>query len=504
MNIKTRNYQGDYIQGHFIKVEDPNGEVWSKNPGDLEAQTLTFPYSYENIHDAVTAAKRSYPHWKRQPVQKRIEALVKYREIFKNRQQDISFWNSFETGKPYWESVQEFEETLALIDFYLNRGSQTSVEEKQSTEDGVCVTRFSSRGVISVITPAAQPVLFPHSYFVPALINGNTVVSKICSQTPTLGQLFAEVAHESGLAAGTLNFIHGDSESARRLVSHPNIDSIFFHGPFETVSKIKKQIVSDFGKSTVFESGGNNVQVIWKDCNYSQALYDALISSFLTSGQRCSSTRRILIHDNVYSQFVKDFHQLAKKISIGYALSENSNPFMGPLMSEQAVEDYLRFQGIAVREGAEEIMRGKTLERDKKGFYVSPSLHALEKPDAKSIYQKSEIYGPNVALFRVKELDETAEIINQPHWGLVASIYTGARETFYNIADEIKVGMLHWNRPTTAISYCLPMGGINKSGNERPMGSFAGFQCTQMTSCLEGEMSFDLSSLRKEIPRLDP
>ncbi len=503
MKTKARDYQGDYIQGHFVKVDDPNGEIWSKNPGDLDAPALTFPFAYENIHEAVSAAEKSFNRWKKLSVQNRAENLVRYREVLKNKKTEVCFCLSFETGKPLWEAAREFDETIFLIDSFINRGSQTSIEEKLSTSDGTCVTRFSSRGVVAVITPASLPSLFPHSYFIPALMNGNTVVVKTCSQTPMLGQIFSEVAHESGMAAGVLNFIQGDAESARRLVSHAAVDAIFYHGPFETALKVKKQVLSDYWKTLVIETGGKNAQVVWNDCNYQQALYDAVFASYVTSGQRCTTTSRVLVHEKLFTQFVSDFHQLSKKITVGYGLAENISPFMGPLMSERAVEDYLRFQGIAVREGAEEIMRGKTLERDKKGFYVSPSIHIVEKADPKSIYQKSEIYGPNVAVFKITDLDEAAEIINQPQWGLVASMYTGARENFYHLAEEVKVGMLHWNRPTTSISYQLPLGGLNKSGNERPMGSFAGVQCTQMTSCLEGEMIFDSTQLIKELPRLE-
>ncbi len=503
MKLKNRECKGDYIQGHFCKIDDPNGEIWSKNPGDLDASVLTFPFSYEHIHDAVSAAKRSFTTWRRQTVRNRAEALVKYREVLKAKKEELSYWASFETGKPLWESRLEVDETISLIDYFIDMGSQTSIEQKQTTNDGLSVTRYFSRGVCSIITPASQPILLPHSYLIPALMNGNTAVVKICSQTPTLGQTMAEIAHESGMAAGVLNFIHGDSESSRRLVIHPAVNAVFYHGPFETAAKVKKQLLSDFGKLAVIETGGKNAQVIWSDCDYLRALYDAIYACFLTSGQRCASTSRILVHDTLFDRFVKDFHLLAKKCSIGFGLSESSSPFMGPLMSERAVEDYLRFQGIAVREGAQEIMRGKNLERDKKGFYVSPSIHVVEKIDAKSIYQKSEIHGPNVALFKVKDMDETAEIINQPQWGLVTSIYTGARENFYRLADDIQTGITHWNRPSTSLSFRLPLGGINKSGNEHPMGSFSGIQCTQMMTCLEDQTPFEPANLIKELPRLD-
>src|SRR5208337_2009287 len=100
---------------------------------------------------------------------------------------------------------------------------------------------------------------------------------------------------------------------------------------------------------------------------------------------------------------------LSKKCRIGPPLTDGDQaPFMGPLLSEGVMENYLRYQGIAVREGCEEVMRGKLLERDEKGYYVSPSIHLVEAPDAKSVYQKNEIFGPNVAIYKVRDLEEAA------------------------------------------------------------------------------------------------
>ncbi len=149
------------------------------------------------------------------------------------------------------------------------------------------------------------------------------------------------------------------------------------------------------------------------------------------------------------------------------------------------MENYLRFQGMAVREGCEEIMRGKTLERDKKGYYVSPSIHVVENPDAKAVYQTSEVIGPNVAVYKVTDLEAAIDVVNLPRFGLAASIYTAARENFLRLSEEARVGVFHWNGMTVKNSYRLPYGGIKKSGNHRPMGSSALYQCTYPVSSLE-------------------
>lgn len=505
MNLPKREYRGDYIRGQFVKVEDPNDEVISKNPGSLDDLHVPVPFSYEHIHEAVLAAKRSFLSWKRLAVKDRYQALVRYREGIAQRADVLAQSLSFEVGKPLWEAREEVKETLTLFDYFLTLGSQTSVELQipDIAEECSGKIRFLPRGVMAVISPGAQPLFTPHTHILPALMNGNTIVLKASKYAPFTGQLAAEILHDSGFPAGVLNILQGNSESARRLVVDPEVDGVLYTGSYETAEKIRKQLLSDFWKIQIFELGGKNSLLIWEDCEYEKAVKEAALGAFLTSGQRCTNTNRILVHDKIFDRFVQDFHGLAKKIKVGYGLAEGENSsFMGPLMSEAALEDYLRFQGIATREGCEEVMRGKSLDREYKGFYVSPSIHLVSQADPKSIYQKSEIHGPNVAIYRVKDLDEASEIINQSQYGLVASVYSGARENYLKLAEEAQVGILHWNRPTTHVSYKLPYGGIKRSGNMRPMGQFAGYQCTYPLSCIESPVNLPVAGLPKELPSL--
>lgn len=503
--LNQRESRGDYIQGQFIKIDDPNGEVLSRDPGDLEKAGFVFPFSFEHVHEAVSAARRSFSSWKRLPDGERKGFLTRYRDLLKQRGEELARAVSLEIGKPLWESRLEITETVQLIDYYLKQGSQTSVELKAEAgvEQSSGTVRFMSRGVMVVITPATVPVFASHMHLIPALINGDTVVLKSSKCAPYVGQCLADITHDSGLPAGVLNIIQGDAELGRRLVSHADVDGVLFTGSFETGTKIKKQVLNDYGKILVLDTGGKNAMVVWDDCHYEHALHDGLLASYLTSGQRCTSTSRILVHSKIFDRFMNDFHTLSKKCRVDYGLGEDGEtPFIGTLVSEEAMENYLRFQGIAVREGGEEIMRGKILERSKKGYYVSPSIHWVETPDAKSVYQTSEIYGPNVAFYKVDDLDQAAEIVNLTRHGLVASVYTGARENYRRLADDCRVGLLHWNRPTTAAAYMLPYGGVRQSGNSRPMGSFAGYQCTYPLSSLEYQGKFDPKTSTLPVPRL--
>jgi acyl-CoA reductase-like NAD-dependent aldehyde dehydrogenase len=482
-----RIYLGNYWGGHFVKVTEPNGVILSRNPGNLEEKAVEFPFANSHVDEAIQAAKRSLPIWRRLTAAERFSHLNRYREILSQRAESLALLDSFEIGKPLWESRLEIADSLRVIDHFLQLGSQTTLETKipeaKPGLDGM--VRHHPIGVIAVVSQSVMPMVSIHHHFIPALLNGNTVVVKTTKFAPALGQAIAECAHAAGLPAGSFNFLQGDGDIARRLTGHPEVDGVFFTGTPETTIAIKKQLLNDYWKIQVIQSGGKNASVVWDDCNYDLTLKSLLLSAFSASGQRYTSSSRIIVHKKLYEKLLKDFHTLCKKIPIGYGLTSTSPiPLMGPLVSERLVEDYVRYQGIAVREGCEEIMRGKPLERNPKGYYVSPSIYAISKADPKSVYQNSEFFGPQVAFYPVSDLDEAIEITNQTQFGLVASLFSSNVKNFEHFALEAKVGLCHWNLPSTQVSYKLPFVGLRKSGNMRPMGSFAGYQCTYPVSSL--------------------
>lgn len=502
---KIKASQGDYIQGRFHPIEDANGELQSRNPGDLEADAVSFPFAYERVPEAVSAARSAFITWRRMPISDRLSIFERYRKVLAQRRQEIEFTLSWEVGKPLWEAKQEFSHLLDLLDNTLKEGARFLEERiEDAAEECAGVVRRFPRGVSVVISPSVQPLIVPHSHFLPALLYGNTVVLKSSKHSPAVGQWIAECFHDAGIPPGVMNVVHGDSEFARRLAMSSEVDTVFFTGSSEAGSKIAKQSGADYWKITVLDLGGKNTVVVWDDAHYKKALHEAAMATFLTSGQRCTSTDRILVHEKIFDRFLNDFHQIAKKLKVGHGLSEDKDaPFMGPLVSEEALEHYLRTQGMAVREGCEEIMRGKTLERDTRGYFVSPSIHWVKKADPKSMYQKTEIFGPDAAIYKVSDIGETAEIINHSPFGMVASVYTAAKENYLALVQESRVGLMHWNRPTTDVSYRLPYGGMKRSSNSRPMGALAHHQCTVVQASLEHTGAASLSHLPSQLPILE-
>ncbi len=499
------SYRGDYLQGKFVKVTDANGEIANQNPGNLESPAVTFPYRFEHVNEAVTAAKRGFTTWRRIPLSDRLSALSRYREALSKDQETLAQLITLEIGKPLWESRQEVAETLSYFDLVLKEAAARPLETALS-EAGPGMTgavRLFPHGVTAVFGATDIPALGAHRSFLPALVYGNTVVLKSTKYAPTVGQYFAHLSHEAGIPAGVFNVIHGGFEMGRRLAAHSGVDVIFFTGSFEKAQKIQKQILGDFAKILVTDTGGKNSLLVWDDASYETALSHSFLSAFLTSGQRSLNSHRILVHEKIFDKFLNDFHQLAKKCKIGNGLVEGEEtPFLGPLLSEKSVENYLSIQGIAVREGAEEIMRGKPLERKERGYYVSPSIHVVEEPKQKSVYEQSEIFGPNAAFYKVRDLEEAVQWINQSEYGLVASVYTQSKTVIGRCLEEVRVGQLHWNLPTTHPCENLPLGGLRRSGNGRPMGSLAYHQCTYPVGLAKPAPGSSPVAVPSALPRL--
>ena len=140
-------------------------------------------------------------------------------------------------------------------------------------------------------------------------------------------------------------------------------------------------------------------------------------------------------------------------------------------------------------------MRGKVLELDREGHYVTPSINLVKEFNPKSVYQNSEIFGPNVGIFVVDDYEEAIEIVNSAGFGLVASLFSDDRSLYEKALLDARVGLLNWNRTTNGASSKLPFGGMGKSGNDRPSAHFAVNYCTVPVASLEDLTEFDAGSV---------
>ncbi len=487
-NLRPFTYLGDYINGAFVLPKEKSEEFESLNPGNLKDRLSTFSTSFSHVRLASEAAKRAFPKWRALPQEERAIYLKKlYKEIETHLDQ-MAELISRETGKPFWEALQETQGLLGKITITLEEGASLISEKEVPNAQPKLMGRYryKPKGVMLVLGPFNFPAHLPHGHIVPALFTGNTVIFKPSEQTPAVGQLMAELIHRAQFPPGVFNLVQGEKEVGRRLCTEPAIDGILFTGSYDVGLKIKESVLSHFWKTVVLEMGGKNASIVLDDASLEKTLYENIKGAYLTTGQRCSATSRLIVTEKIADTFIKEFHRLSKELKIGYAFEEGPHtPFMGPLISQAALDKYLRFQGIAQREGAQVLMRAKALEFTYPGYYVSPSICILSPKKEFSTYLETEIFGPNVAITIVKNVDDAIEEANKTDYGLVVSVFTKDKKAYEKVFQETKTGLVNWNRATVGGSSKLPFGGQGKSGNQFPTALFAPFYCTYPVACLE-------------------
>ncbi len=484
-------FLGDYFQGQFILAADPDGEWEILSPGDLRDKVTQASFSYDHIDSACLSARAAYLDWARLGVEGRRPYLQRLKEMYSVHSEELAELISRETGKPLWESRTEAKAMISKIDITLNHSLKLVAEERvENALPGVDgYIRHKPRGVMAVVGPFNFPGHLANGHIIPALIAGNTVVFKPSDKAPMVGQWMARMFDQAEFPPGVFNLLQGKAETGKRLCVNHYVDGILFTGSYEVGLKIQQDTLHHHWKILALEMGGKNSTIIWEDADLDKAIYETLIGAFLTTGQRCSCTSKVIVHEKIADEFTERFYQAAKKIAIGHWT--DAKVFMGPLISSEAVEKYLRFQEIAKREGAESLMRGKVLDLPVEGHYVTPSINLVDKFDPKSVYQKSEIFGPNVAIQKVSDFDEALTITNSTGFGLVMALFSKDRSLYEKALIEARVGLLNWNRTTNGASSRLPFGGMGKSGNDRPSAHYAIQYCTVPVASLEDGTPFN-------------
>lgn len=492
--------EGNYIGGHFELPLDASGELPIKSPADLTDVVSTVPYSYKSVDHAVSVARDAFGKWKKVARDQRAQYLAAYQAALKKREAELCEAISREMGKPLWESKTEFSAMINKVDISIQDGLRYQVDYDlpQVMEGTLGACRHKPHGVMAVIGPFNFPGHLANGHIVPALLSGNTIVFKPSEKAPIVGQIMAECFHEAGLPRGVFNMVQGEKEVGRRLVTHEGVNGVLFTGSYEVGTRIKQDTLLQHWKLLALEMGGKNSSIIWDDANLDVAIYETLTSAFLTTGQRCSATSRILVHESLVSKFVERFHARAKAFKIGHPLD---NPFMGPIIDSASVDRALKFLGIAEREGCEVVMRGKQLDLEYQGHYLAPSICLVKNSSLeaaqKSVYQQTELFAPNVAILPVKDLDEAIALANVTQYGLVASVFTASEKVYRHCWEDLEVGLVNWNKSTVGASSRLPFGGLKKSGNHWPTAVAAPLYCSTPVASLEVQSP----SLPKSMPQ---
>lgn len=415
-------------------------------------------------------------------MEQRIAVLRRFQEIAKSRTSELGDLISDETGKALWESKSEAGLIAAKVDITLEEGEWSGRHRVSDFEFGLNETKrarchFKPHGVMAVVGPFNFPAHLPNGHIVPALLTGNTVVFKPSDKAPAVGQMLVEMYHEAleaeGAPDGVINLVHGAVDESVALCTSPEVDGVLFTGSWAAGRAITEANLDQPGKIIALEMGGNNPAIIMPDADLYQAVVEVTRCAFNTTGQRCTSTRRLIVHRDVADTVLPALIKAASNLMIGDPRA--SEPvFMGPIINEQALDSVLRFQERVAANGGRVLMESTRMP-DRDGWFITPGIIQVDRftLDCDDAGCDEEVFGPLLRVSLVDSFDEALEQANATRYGLSASIFS-ADETLQNrFLNECRAGCRNVNCGTAGASSKLPFGGLGLSGNHRPAGAFA-------------------------------
>jgi succinylglutamic semialdehyde dehydrogenase len=479
--------ENKYINGQFINGEWLAGEghlVESINPATDEVIWQAKSATESQVHQAVMSAREAFLPWADKTVDERLEIIKKFAELLTEYKEPMALAIAQETGKPLWETRTEVGAMVGKIAI-----SERAYNERTGTTEnpmplGRAMLRHRPHGVVAVFGPYNFPGHLPNGHIVPALIAGNTVIFKPSEMTPMVAQLTLEIWQKAGLPKGVINLVQGEVETGKALASHAQIDGLFFTGSSNTGHILHKQYAAQPGKILALEMGGNNPLIVQDVKDTKAAVHDIIQSAFISSGQRCTCARKLLLPVGAQGDAILDeLIKATKEIVVADSLDENAEtPFMGAMISEGAALGMVDAQQSLVKLGGEVLVELKQL-KEHTGF-VSPGI--IECSNIKN-FPDDEHFGPLLKVFRFNDFDQALSIANDTSYGLSAGLLSDDADLYDTFLSRIRAGIVNWNRPITGASSAAPFGGIGQSGNHRASAYYAADYCAYPVASVELE-----------------
>jgi len=434
--------------------------------------------SADEVNAALSRARAAFPAWAALPVEARVEKALAFKAVLEARKDAMAQVISRETGKPLWETRAELGSMIGKVSLSIAAQAERAGEKHSAMPFGEAVLRHRPHGVMAVLGPFNFPGHLPNGHIVPALLAGNTVVFKPSEMTPATGAAMAAAWAEAGLPEGVFEIVQGGRATGEALVAG-HIDGLLFTGSAGAGAHFRRIFADRTDVILALELGGNNPLVVW-DGDVDEAASIVVQSSFITTGQRCSCARRVIVPDSAFGRdVVEAVETLAKRIRIG-AWNEEPQPWIGPLISAAAAASAKdRFDALAVR-GGRVIRDFKVLDCLSPAF-VRPAMLDVTGVDVPD----EEIFAPIVQITRVASFDAAIAAANQTRFGLSAGLVTADDALWLRFLIEGRAGVVNRNRPTTGAAGSMPFGGLGESGNHRPSAYYAADYCAYPVASFE-------------------
>lgn len=493
------------IDGRWEPI--PGQSLVSRNPADPSRTVYSCSPRLADVAAAVAAARAARGPWGRLGIDRRASVLRVFADLAKARAGELAELLCDEVGKVLWDARAEAGLLASKVDITLDPAREGGLHRVSGFDLTLSPTRvgrcsFRPHGVMAVIGPFNFPAHLPNGHIIPALLAGNTVVFKPSDKAPAVGQWLAGLYDQAlrtslgdAYIPGVVNLVQGGGDVASALSGHPGLDAVAFTGSWAVGRRILEANLDRPARVVALEMGGSNPAIVMPDADLRAAAIELVRCAFITSGQRCTCTRRAIIHRDVADRLIPALTAAARSLAVGHPRRAGSGAtapapvFMGPVVSEAARRSVLDFQAWATApgRGGRALLPATSLDRDPlgppagaAGWFVTPGLLSvprftdLDQSDpAADAGCDTEVFGPLLRISTAGSLDDALEQANATRYGLAASIFTADAAAQDRFLSECRAGCLNVNTGTAGASSKLPFGGLGLSGNHRPAGSFA-------------------------------
>lgn len=454
----------NYINGEWVKSKSK--EVLDVvNPATQKTLARVPMSTKEEVNAAIESAKEAFPEWRQTTPLARVRCLFRLKELMENNFEELSRVQTVEHGKTIDESRGETRRGIEMVEVGTGIPSLMMGHNLEDIAMGIDETLiYQPLGVFTHIAPFNFPFMVPLWYSPFALATGNTFVVKPSPRDPISQVKQAEFMEEAGFPPGVYNLVHGHSDAAQVLMTHPDVKGVTFVGS-TTVGKEIFKICGDHFKRSIVQMSAKNFLVVFPDADQKATIAALMTSMFGNTGQRCLSGANLVIvgdDDSFYRNFRDAFLDATTKIRVGYGLDESIQ--MGPMQSADGIERVKRYIDIGTKEGGKLVLDGRkpTIIGDyPETCFINPSVFEEVTPDM--TIAKEEIFGPVASIIRAKDLAEAVTMINNSNYGNAASIFTANGKLAREFRYSVECGNIGINIGIVAPMAFFPFSGMKDS-----------------------------------------
>jgi len=455
----TTDLRGNFIGGTWTGAG--NGRTFDRrNPARVDEIVSVAPDSDAgDVSQAVEHVADGYHEWARVSPDTRADVLIRAAAVLEGFADTLVEELVREEGKTRAEATNEVRRTPQNLRYYASESLRLNGATYPTGDGSLVFTAREPVGVVAAITPWNFPLNIPSRKLGPALAAGNGVVFKPSEMTPLLGQRLVEALLEAGVPGSALALVHGHAEVGKAMVSDSRVDAVTFTGSTGVGEAIHGNVAP--WVRCQLEMGGKNAMVVCDDADLDKAAGIVARGAFGLSGQACTGTSRVVVHEAVFNGLLDRVMERARGVVLGNGLDEGVT--MGPLANEAQLDKYQAYSEIGRQSGA-------VLETPH--FGCAPDGGHFARPAiftgvaANSRLAQEEIFAPILAFISVTSYDEAVDVVNDSAFGLSSGIVTGNVATAMAFARDAKTGLVKINQATNGMAMNAPFGGMKRSSTQ--------------------------------------